>query len=281
MYTNSGYLNNSINDFQDTSRPLIVGSCGTYHISTSPELTTWRPNGRIDYQLLYIVSGKAHFFFHGEEEIITAGHMVLYHPLEEQKYVYYGTDKTEVYWIHFTGSDVENILSHYEIPTTKHVFYTGTSLGYQQLFQHMIRELQICPTGFEEMLSLYLQQLFLLIQRQLKSYHTISGYMLEEINMAQNYFIDHYNEPVSIENYAASRHMSTCWFIRNFKQITGTTPRQYILSIRMANAQSLLENTNYNITEISSIIGYENPLYFSQIFKKQNGISPSDYRKMI
>lgn len=73
--------------------------------------------------------------------------------------------------------------------------------------------------------------------------------------------------------------MSTCWFIRNFKQYTKMTPLQYILSIRIANAQSLLETTLYSMTEIASIVGYDNPLYFSRIFKKQTGLSPSEYRK--
>ena len=45
------------------------------------------------------------------------------------------------------------------------------------------------------------------------------------------------------------------------------------------NAETLLKNPQYNISEISRIIGYENPLYFSRIFKKAKGLSPSDYRK--
>jgi AraC-like DNA-binding protein len=59
----------------------------------------------------------------------------------------------------------------------------------------------------------------------------------------------------------------------------GTTPAQYIMSIRLSNAQSLLESTAYNVTEISKIVGYDNPLYFSRIFKKEKGISPLQYRK--
>ena len=53
---------------------------------------------------------------------------------------------------------------------------------------------------------------------------------------------------------------------------------QYIVSIRIANAQVLLETTDYNVTEIGNIVGYDNPLYFSRIFKKQKGVSPSEYR---
>ena len=97
MYINSGYLNNSLVDFKDKSKPLVVGSCGTFHVLTQPKLPTYRPRWRIDYQLIYIASGKGHFFFDGKEEIVPAGHMVLYRPKEMQKYIYYGSDQTEVY----------------------------------------------------------------------------------------------------------------------------------------------------------------------------------------
>ena len=100
MYINSGYLHNSLLDFKDKSKPLVVGSCGTYRLIHQPKLPTYRPRGRIDYQLLYIAAGKGHFFLNGKEEIIEAGHMILYKPREMQRYVYYGTDQTEVYWVH-------------------------------------------------------------------------------------------------------------------------------------------------------------------------------------
>lgn len=82
-----------------------------------------------------------------------------------------------------------------------------------------------------------------------------------------------------LEPYAAAHNLSEGWFIQNFKQYTNSTPAQYLLSLRIHNAKVLLESTNYNVTEISNIIGYENPLYFSRIFKKQTGFSPSEYRK--
>lgn len=283
MYINSGYLNNSRLDFKDKTRPLVVGSCGTYHLYTRPKLPTYRPKGRIDYQLLYVAAGKAYFYFndHGKEKetVVTAGHMILYRPKEMQKYVYYGVDQTEVYWVHFTGSNVTNILREYEIPSTDHVFYTGTSPEYQWLFRQMIQELQMCRPNYEELLTLLLRHIFLLINRQIKEGHRATSYMLEETERATRYFNEHYNLPISIDDYAQSRHISACWFIRQFKHYTGITPMQYILSIRIANAQNLLETTSYTISEIASIVGYDNPLYFSRLFKKQLGVSPKEYRK--
>lgn len=109
MYMNTGYLNHSHMDFKNKSRPLIVGSCGTYRLSSYPKLPTYRPKGRLDYQIIYITAGCGHFHFDNvdNETIVPAGNIVLYRPKELQKYEYYGEDKTEVYWIHFTGSNVK------------------------------------------------------------------------------------------------------------------------------------------------------------------------------
>lgn len=127
-------------------------------------------------------------------------------------------------------------------------------------------------------MTILLQQIFISIHRQLCKEQTLKNdYLYKEIESAIQYFNENYNKDIVIEDYASSRGMSISWFIRNFKQYTGTTPMQYILSIRMMNAQMLLETTNYNITEIGTIIGYDNPLYFSRIFKKQdakNDIAP-------
>ena len=282
MYTNNAYLNNTTIDIKDKSKPLMVTSVGTYHLYTRPKLPTWRPRGRKDFQLIYIASGKAHFHFDSKEEIVTAGHMVLYRPKEPQKYEYYGEDQTEVYWVHFTGGDVTNILRSYGLSNDKKVFFCGSGLEYSSIFRNMINELQMCNEHYPEMLEMYLRQLFIILQRSfLSSLKTENTRVVEEIDKATIYFSEHYNENISIDEYAESNHVSVSWFIRNFKHYTGFTPMQYILSKRIYNAEILLQDPSHNVTEIANMIGYDNPLYFSRIFKKVKGISPSEYRKNI
>ena len=162
------------------------------------------------------------------------------------------------------------------------VIYTGISLSFSCLFKQMIQELQRCQENYEEMLAMCLKQIFICMHRQIVKDHMIKNeYLDTEMELATQYFHENYNTNISIEDYAASRGMSVSWFIRCFKHYLGTTPMQYIVSIRIHNAQMLLETTSYNITEISSIVGYDNPLYFSRLFKKQKGMSPSDYRKLL
>lgn len=283
MYINSAYLHNSLVDFKDKSKPLVIGSCGVYRLRTKSILPTCRPRGRVDYQLLYVASGVGHFHFDNAETdtVVPAGNMVLYRPKEFQKYEYYGKDRTEVYWIHFTGNDVKNILRNYGVTDTTRVFYAGTSPEYETLFTRMISELQQCKDGYEEMLELLFRQLLITTHRQFSQKRSISNeYLDREMSRAVQYFQEHYNREIRIDEYAASRGMSVSWFIRSFRQYTGKAPMQYLVSLRITNAQMLLETTNYSVAEIASMVGYDNPLYFSRLFHKHKGFSPSQYRKL-
>ena len=282
MYVDSAYWHNKVLDFKDKSHSLFVTSCGTYRLLTKPKLPTNRPRGRIDYQILYIASGKAHFYFNGIEEIVAAGNMVIYRPKEEQRYYYYGADHTEVYCVHFTVSNVKNILRKYVIPDKAHVIHTGTSLEYKHIFLQMIRELKLCKEDYEELLVNYLKQLLIMLHRLMgRKPKGRNRLLMEEMDSAVSYFHENYNKPISIEEYAAGRHMSISWFIRNFKEYTEATPAQYIQSLRISNAQTLLETTNYNVSEIAQILGYDDPFYFSRVFKKQSGLSPTEFRRQL
>lgn len=281
MYVNSGYLNNSRVDFKDTTMPLVVGSCGTYRLIKKPLLPTQRPKGRVDYQLLYVASGKAHFFFDSKDTIVNAGSMVLYRPHEPQKYIYHAKDHPEVYWVHFTGYDVHNILKFYGFPDDMKIMKTGTSPEFKRLYIQMIQELQLCRPHYEEALASTLNHLFILISRSLQEVRSLNIAVHNDIVQAVYYFNENYSQNISIEQYADEHHFSTTWFTRGFKEYTGMTPMQYILSLRMTNAQHLLEHSTNNVTEVANIVGYDNPLYFSRLFKKHFGQSPVQYRKSL
>ena len=146
----------------------------------------------------------------------------------------------------------------------------------------MIRELKLCRADYEDLLACYLRMLLINLHRlDPKETQVHARHLAGDMDTAMQYFHEKYNTPISIEKYASEHGMSAGWFIRCFREYTGISPAQYILSLRISNAQTLLKTTDFNITEIAAIVGYENPLYFSRIFKKQNGVSPSEYRKQI
>ena len=60
IYVNSGYLFHSRVPFKEKKRPLRILSAGTYQMYTRPLLPTWRPKGRVDWQIIYIAAGEGH-----------------------------------------------------------------------------------------------------------------------------------------------------------------------------------------------------------------------------
>lgn len=286
MYTNTAFFNHQETDLVDLSRPLRINSCGTYRLVSKPSMATVRPSGREDYQLIYIAAGQAHFTFGSEEKLLSAGHMVLYLPGQPQYYTYYLKDAPEVYWVHFTGAAAAALTaSLQQLADLKNTeapyFASGILPEYQSLYLYMIRELQVARPGYEELLPLLFQQLLVLVKRHLAEGSLKQYRLRSEIEQAVHYFNENLASPIEIEAYAQSQHMSCCWFIRSFKQQMGMPPLQYLISVRMNRAMELLEGTEYTVTEIGSMVGYENPLYFSKLFKKQTGKSPTEFRKAI
>ena len=241
-------------------------------------MTTLRPQGRRDYQLLYLSAGKACFCLEGRMQEIPAGYMVLYRPGESQQYYYYAKDTPEVYWIHFSGFEAAHILDKIGFSDV-HVLSCGMSFHYPELFRQIIQELQLKRPCFEELLCCYLQQIFTEIHRNQLEISADKYRHMEDMEAAVHFFNEFFTQDISIGQYAREHHMSVSWFIRSFRHYMGMTPMQYITSIRINKARELLKNTDYSIQEISALSGYENPLYFSRIFHKQTGYSPSRYRR--
>lgn len=86
-----------------------------------------------------------------------------------------------------------------------------------------------------------------------------------------------YNQWHDVGYYAGKANLSVYRFIHKFKEATGMTPIEHITHLRVQNAKSLMETTSLKICEVANIVGYENPLYFSRVFKKVTGFSPSKY----
>ena len=73
--------------------------------------------------------------------------------------------------------------------------------------------------------------------------------------------------------------MSKYHFIKCFERAMGITPQRYITKVIMEKSKLLLRTTSCQVSEIAAMLGVEDALYFSRMFKKHNGVSPRAYRE--
>lgn len=94
----------------------------------------------------------------------------------------------------------------------------------------------------------------------------------------KNYMDAHYSQNITLDNLASMSYMNKYHLAHTFKKQIGLSPINYVIKKRVDESKNLLETTSYSIRDISSIVGFANSSYFSQIFKKTTGISPKEYR---
>jgi len=101
----------------------------------------------------------------------------------------------------------------------------------------------------------------------------------KKIRIVMEYIKCHYNEDISVVLIAEHLGMRSTYLSTLFKKETGKTLGEYIESVRIEKARELLKNDLLKLTEVSSLVGYNNANYFTTVFKKVTGMYPSDYRR--
>ena len=93
------------------------------------------------------------------------------------------------------------------------------------------------------------------------------------------YMNENYASDITLEELAAISGVTRQHFCRVFKEQMRMRPMEYLARRRMASARNLLLTTEKSIAEIGKAVGYDNPTYFGMVFKKYEGITPTDCRK--
>lgn len=95
-----------------------------------------------------------------------------------------------------------------------------------------------------------------------------------------SYIKQHYKEKLSIDTLAATANLSPSHLFSVFKKETGTTPITYINRYRLSLAEEMLLNTDMRISEISSLVGISDQVYFNKLFRKAYQMSPLRFRQI-
>ena len=114
-----------------------------------------------------------------------------------------------------------------------------------------------------------------MLGKQINNSNVANDYLQNAIT----YITANYNTEIHIKELADACNLSQSHFMYLFKEETGMTPLAYQQTLRIKDTMSALISTKVSITEIAAQVGYQDPLYFSRVFKKLVGMSPKEYRR--
>lgn len=92
------------------------------------------------------------------------------------------------------------------------------------------------------------------------------------------YMSQHLNQPLQVGTLATMVNISPSHFFALFKRYIGCAPMDYFTRLRMEEARRLLDTTDSSVKEVAAALGYDDPFYFSRVFKSVNQLAPSNYR---
>lgn len=184
-------------------------------------------------------------------------------------------------WAHFYGANMQAIYDKYLERGGQPVFKPENISVYTELLEKLyelaasedyIRDMRINST-LSELLAFIMEQ----------SWHpeniTISKKRLDLVNV-KSYLDEHYTEKISLDDLSSRFFIDKFYLSKIFKDAYGTTINAYVLSRRITEAKKLLRFTDMSIDEIGSRVGMNDANYFSRSFKKLEGISPSEYKRL-
>ncbi len=119
------------------------------------------------------------------------------------------------------------------------------------------------------------------ILQKVDDYYDFAGKRdYHRIRQAKDYITKHYADNISLQDVATVAMMSPNYFSTLFGKVEGCSYNGYLTKYRMNKAKDLLRNKSIRIADISEMVGYVDAKYFSQVFRKTIGITPSEYRRL-
>lgn len=250
---------------------LLVASCGV-HVDVNH--ITERKLGRADYHLLYVESGEMICQIDGSSQKLYPGGYVLYFPNERQMYEQNGG---VCYWVHFSGTAAQEVITDAGLKRNRCFCGDKPYKPIIDSFEKMIY--RYITDGHGNDLALSAELISLLSSFKYYAQERKHPAIDERLRTVITYLNKHFFEKLSIDHCAQMLCLSSGRFAHIFKDSTGVSPYAYVLNLRMEKAAELLALSNVPVGEIGEKVGFDNPLYFSKMFKKQYGVSPTTFRK--
>jgi len=247
------------------------------------------------YDLLFVISGSLYMTEDGIPYAIQAGSMLVLEPGRMHVGHRPCDEATDIYWVHLVHQAPVRAVdsgdipwsypytqgTDYDIAPQPQVMYLPKFAGFHApdivpILRRMLELHQTLSPAASLPLQAQLAGLLTQLQAAARSQYAPRSRQLSE--QAVSYLQQHMTRPFDAKHMEELLHFRFDYIARCLKSHTGRSPLQYLHDLQMAEAKSLLRNTELSVSEVGERIGIENANYFIRLFRKLTGMTPGQYR---
>lgn len=261
----------------------VLGQLYVTHIGYFPNAAyhyrEWK-KGCPDNILLYCLRGKGWYELGKKRFEVGVNEFIIIPATKD--YLRYGADKNDpwtIYWVHFSGKDMD---------TFNRCFKIGPQHGPQSIIFNE-KGLQLWQTMYANLNMGYTTEN--LSNTNLCLYHFIGTFLFPDKHVNEKkqderdmiletvlYMQSELHNVLTVEDMAKKCGLSVSHFSSLFRKATGMSPLDYFIHLKLQKACLLLYSTETKVKKVAAAIGYNDPYYFSRLFKKHMKLSPEQYR---
>lgn len=236
-------------------------------------------------EIFYVVGGSGKFNIEGKLLPVTTDDMVIVNPNVEHTEVSYNKRPLE-----YIVLGVEGLEYSAGEDADERWFMTNMQNAREALLhalREMLREIEYKAVGYELICQDLLDVLILRLMRHAglqflptKTEHRKPGRKPSKECAAVRHYIDnHFKENINLDMLSELVHVNKYYMVHSFTKEYGISPINYLISRRIEESKYLLSDTDHSLSQISHMLGFSSPSYFSQSFRRLEGMSPMEFRR--
>lgn len=239
-----------------------------------------REGGFPDFQWIQCLSGEGILETEGKRFTVSAGQGMLLYP--NRKHLYYAVrEPWSTRWITFNGVQAESMLASLKMTGSAVLQLSHPDVVYQKLLEanellqskDPLRYIRCSALIYAIVLDLFMYSSTPDMRSRTEHY--------EQLMPALSFIDEHYMEPLTLETLSAQLRISPQYTCHLFQKSFGLRPFEYINRFRLRRAKELLlRHPDVDVKDVARAVGYEHASYFIKLFKQQEGITPSAFRKV-
>ncbi len=242
------------------------------------------PANRDHFLLHFVTKGKGVFVCENKRYELSEGQGFLIVPGITTSYLADKDDPWTYSWVGFSGTNAEEYLRQTGLGSESPIFaykktkaFAGVFSQLKTLDRNTIAGQVAMIGNIYILLSLVMENANPLMYQGQAFFSSKENY----IKSAISYIHLNYSRKITVSEIADYVGLNRCYFGSIFKELTKKSPQDFIMDFRMSKAKIMLSDITMSIGDVSRSVGYEDPLLFSRLFKKNVGVSPNAYRKSI